>query len=56
LVEGHKLDQRLLDEDPKSFQANLRWPLHGIILEGNSIGFDQKMKLKGKLMLWKPKI
>jgi hypothetical protein len=42
------LDQRLLDEDPKSFQANLGWHLHGITLEGNSIGLDQKMKLKGK--------
>jgi hypothetical protein len=44
-VKSHKLDPRLLDEDPKPIQANLKWHLHGIILEGNSIGPNQQMKL-----------
>jgi len=32
---SYKLGPRLLDEDPKPIQANLKWHLHGIILEGN---------------------
>jgi len=28
----------------------------GIVFEGNSIGSNQKMNLKGKFMVWKTKI
>jgi hypothetical protein len=40
LVKSHKLNSWHLDEDPKPIRANLKWYLHGIILEGNSIGPD----------------
>jgi hypothetical protein len=51
--QGDKLDPRPLDEDLRPFEAKLRWHLHGTILEGSSISLDQKMELKGKLMVWK---
>jgi len=44
LVESHKLNPRPLNEDPRSIEAKLRWYLHGTILEGNSIGPDQKVE------------
>ncbi len=56
LFESHKLDLTPLDEHLGSIQANLKWHLHGIILEGNSIGLDQKMNPKGKLMVWRTKM
>jgi hypothetical protein len=56
MVESHKLDPRPLDEDPRPIEAKLRWHLHGTILEGNSIGLDQKIKLKGKLTVWRTKM
>jgi hypothetical protein len=34
----------------------LRLNLHGTVLEGKAIGFDQKKKLKGQLMIWKTKM
>jgi hypothetical protein len=37
LVEKHKLDERILDKDPRPIQANLRWHLHNIILEEISL-------------------
>jgi len=45
-----------LGEDLEPIQTNLKWYLHGINLKGNSIGADQKMKLKGKFMVWKTKM
>jgi hypothetical protein len=56
LVESHKLDPRPLDEDPRLIATKLRWHLHGTILEGNSITLDQKMELKGELMVWRIKM
>ncbi len=56
MVESHKLDPRPLNEDPRPIEAKLRWHQHGTILEGNSIGPDQKMELKGELMVWRTKI
>jgi hypothetical protein len=47
LVESHKLEPRPLDEDQRPIEAELRWHLHANILEGNSIGLDQKMELNG---------
>jgi hypothetical protein len=55
-VDSHKLDPRPLNEDPRPIEANLRWHLRGNILEGNSIGLDQKMKFKGELMVWRIKM
>jgi hypothetical protein len=52
LVKSHKLDPTPLHENSKSTQTNLRWHLHGIILKGNSIGFNPKMKLKKEFMVW----
>jgi hypothetical protein len=46
LVWTTKLESRPLDEDPNPIQANLAWHLYGVILEGNSIDLDQKLKLK----------
>jgi len=46
LVWTPKLEPRPLDEDPNPIQANLTWHLHGVVLEGNSIDLDQKLKLK----------
>jgi hypothetical protein len=46
-VESHKLNPRPLDDDQRPIEAKLRWHLHGNILEGNSIGLDQKMELNG---------
>jgi hypothetical protein len=48
MVESHKLDPRLLDEDLKPIQVNFKWHLHNIILEGNSSGLDQKNEAKRK--------
>jgi hypothetical protein len=50
-----KLDPSPLDEDPRpiEIEAKLRWNLHGTNLQGNSIGPNPKMKLKGKLMIWR---
>jgi hypothetical protein len=60
-----------LDEGPRSnkmehfywtqglymrIQNQLRCHLHGIILEENSIGPDQKMELEGELMVWRTKM
>ncbi len=43
MVKSHKLDPRPLDEDPRPIETKkLKWHLHGTILEGNSIGPDQK--------------
>ncbi len=56
MVESHKLDPRPLNEDPRPIEAKLRWHLHDTILEGNSIGLDQKMEFKGELMVWRTKI
>jgi hypothetical protein len=56
LVESHKLDPWPLDEDPKPIEAKLKWHLHGTILEGNSIGPNPKMELKGELMVCKTKM
>jgi hypothetical protein len=42
-----------LNEDPKPIETKLRWHLHGTILDGNSIGLNQKIELKGKLIVWK---
>jgi hypothetical protein len=42
LVENHKVDPRPLDEDLRPNETKLKWYLHGTILEGNSIGSDQK--------------
>jgi hypothetical protein len=56
LVKNHKLDPGPLDEDPRPIEAKLKWHLHGTILEGNSIGPNPKMELKGELMVWKTKI
>jgi hypothetical protein len=41
LVES-KIELKALDQDPKPTQPNLRWHLHDFIVEGNSIGLDQK--------------
>jgi len=51
-----KLDPRPLDEDPRPIEAKLRWNLHGTNLQGNSIGPNPKMKLKGELMIWRIKM
>ncbi len=56
LVKSHKLDPRPLDEDPTPIEIKLRCHLHDTILEGNSIGSDQKLELKGKLMVWRTKM
>ncbi len=56
MVESCKLDPRLLNEDPRPIEAKLRWHLHDTILEGNSVGPEQKMELKGGLMVWRTKI
>jgi hypothetical protein len=50
------LDPRPLDEDPTPIEIKLRCHLHDTILEGNSIGSDQKLELKGKLMVWRTKM
>ncbi len=55
LVESPKLEPRPLDEDLNPIQANLSWHLHGVILEGNSIDLDQKMKLKKSSWFGKPR-
>jgi len=47
------LDPRPLEEDLRAYEAKLRWHLHGTILEGNSIGLDQKMEFKGELRIWR---
>ncbi len=44
-VKNHKLHPRSLYEDPEANQGNLKWYLHGIILERNLIILDPKMKL-----------
>jgi hypothetical protein len=54
LVESHKLDPRPLNEDPKPIEAKLKWHIHDTIFEGNSIGLDQKMELKGEFTIRKP--
>jgi hypothetical protein len=53
-----KLDPRPLDEDLRPrIEAKLMWNLHGTSLEGNSIGPDPKIKLKGgELMIWRIKM
>jgi hypothetical protein len=50
------LDPGPLDEDPRPIEAKLKWHLHGTILEGNSIGPNPKMELKGEPMVWKTKM
>jgi hypothetical protein len=52
LVKSQKLDPMPFHKNLKPTQANLRWHLHGIILKGNSIGFNQKMKLRKEFMVW----
>ncbi len=37
-----KLDLRPLNEDPRPIDLKLKCHLHGTILEGNSIGLNQK--------------
>jgi hypothetical protein len=46
------LDPRPLDEDPKPIEVASTWHHFG----RNSIDPDQKMELKGELMVWKTKI
>jgi len=48
LDESHKLDPRPLDEGPRPKSGKLRLNLHGIILEGKSIGCNQKNEKKMK--------
>jgi hypothetical protein len=47
---------RIQDELPRLIEAKLRWHLHGTILEGISIGQEQKMELKVKFMVWRTKM
>jgi len=44
LVEGHKLDPRILDWDLKPIQANLRWHLHSIVLFGRKFDWSKPKK------------
>jgi len=48
LDESHNLDPWLLDEGPRPKNGKSRLNLHGTILEGKSIGSDQKKKKKLK--------
>jgi hypothetical protein len=43
------LNPRSLSEDLKSIQTNLRWNLHGIVLEENSIGSNPKNETNRKV-------
>jgi hypothetical protein len=56
LARSHKLDPHPLDEGarPRSGKSSLH--LHGSILEGKSIGSDQKKELKGEFMIWRTKM
>jgi hypothetical protein len=46
-----------LDEGPKPKSGKLRLNLHGMILEGKSIGWEKKKRAKErKLMIWKTKM
>jgi hypothetical protein len=51
LDESHKLDPRPFDEGPRPKSGKLRLNLHGIILEGKSIGSNQKRKRKRKVKM-----
>jgi hypothetical protein len=48
LDESHKLDPRPLAEGRRPKSGKLRLNLHGIILEGKSIGSNQKKEKKEK--------
>ena len=51
-VKRCKLGQKPLDEGPRSRRGKVRCLLHGIILEGNTNGLNQEVKLEGELMFW----
>ncbi len=55
LVKSHKLDPRPLDKDLRPNETKLKWYLHGTILEGNSIGMDQKWNSKESSWFREPK-
>jgi hypothetical protein len=56
LVESFKLIPRPLDESPRQKSGKLRPNLHmAPVLEGKSIGSDQKTVLKGELLIWRAK-
>jgi hypothetical protein len=55
LIENHKLDPRSLDENLKPIHLNLRWHLDSIILEGNSIGLDQKISCQESSWFGEPR-
>jgi hypothetical protein len=48
LYEGHKLDPWSLDEVPRPRSYKSRLNLHGTILEGRSIGLNQKKQRANK--------
>jgi hypothetical protein len=48
LDESHKLDPWPLDEGPRPKSGKLRLNLHGIILQGKSIGSNQKKEKEKK--------
>jgi hypothetical protein len=48
LAESHKLDPWPLDESPRPKSGKLGLNLHGTILEGKSIGLNNKKELKWK--------
>jgi hypothetical protein len=50
LVKSFKLVPRPLDEGPRPKSGKLRLIWH--VLEGKSIGLDQKTVIKGKLLIW----
>jgi hypothetical protein len=55
MVESHKLDPRILDEDLSPNETKLKWYLHGTVLDGNSIGLDQKWSSKENSWFGKPR-
>ncbi len=56
MVNSHKLDSMFSNENLKSFQTNLRWHLLDIILKGNPIVLEPKMKLKREFSIWRIKM
>jgi hypothetical protein len=55
LVESFKLVSRHLDESPKPKSGKWKLNLHGTILEGRSIGSDQKTMVREELLIWRTK-
>jgi hypothetical protein len=56
LVESFKLVLRLLEKGLGLGQIKLWFSLHGIILEGKSIGPNEKKELQGEFMVWRTKV